>query len=84
MVMTILVDVQVVSGLDVEVSTALAVMAMRNYGIAHPEGTSSVAVLVLSQFKKVFLVTGYFLLLMWARNCAVKCSFRNDRLLIFN
>ena len=50
-VTTILVDVQVLSGLDVEVSTASAVMAMRNYGSAHPEGTSSVAVLFLSQFK---------------------------------
>lgn len=45
-VTTILVDVQVLSGLDVEVSTESAVMAMRNYGSAHPEGTSSVAVLV--------------------------------------
>ena len=45
-VTTILVDVQVLSGLDVEVSTASAVMAMRNYSSAHPEGTSSVAVLV--------------------------------------
>lgn len=79
---TNLVDVLVLSGLDVEVSTASAVTAMRNYGIAHPEGTGSVAVLVLSQFKKVFLMTGYFLLLMWARNCAVKCSFRDDKLLL--
>lgn len=82
--MTVFVYVQVLSGLDVEVSAASAVTAMRNYGIEHPEGTGSVAVLVLNQFKKVFLVTGYFLLLVWARNCAVKRHFRNDKLLLFN
>lgn len=82
--MTVFVYVQVLSGLDVEVSAASAVTAMQNYGIEHPEGTGSVAVLVLNQFKKVFLVTGYFLLLVWARNCAVKRHFRNDKLLLFN
>ena len=36
---TVFVYVQVLSGLDVEVSAASAVPAMRNYGIEHPEGT---------------------------------------------
>ena len=81
---TVFVYVRVLSGLDVEVSAASAITAMRNYGIEHPEGTGSVAVVVLSQFKKVFLVTGYFLLLVWARNCAVKRSFMDDKLLFFN
>ena len=83
-VVTIFVYVRVLSGLDVEVSAASAVPSMRNYGIAHAEGTGSAAVLVLNQFKKVFLVTGYFLLLVWARNCAVKRCFNDDKLLFLN
>ena len=81
---TILVYVQVLSGLDVDVSAASAVTEMRNYGIEHPEGTGSVAVFIVIQLRKVFLVTGYFLLLVWARNCVVKRSFKKDKLLFFN
>ena len=81
---TILVYVRVLSGLGMEVSAVSAVPAMRNYRIEHPEGTEVAIMLILNQFQKVFLVTGYFLLLVWVRNCAVKCSFKKDKLLFFN
>ena len=83
-VVTIFVYVRVLSGLDVEVSAASAATSMRNYCIAHPEGTGSTAVLVVKLVQKVFLVTGYFLLLVWARNCAVKRCFNDDKLLFLN
>ena len=84
-VATVLTYVQVLSGLGVEIETTFsAITAMRNYGIEHPEGTGSPLLLFVSQAKKVFLVTGYFLLLVWARNCAVKQRFGDDKLLLFN
>lgn len=76
--------VQVLSGLGVEVSTLSAITEMRNYGIEHPEGTGSGVVLILNQFKKVFIISGYFILFLWSRNCATKRRFGDDKLLLLN
>ena len=57
---------------------------MRNFLITHPEAATLKELLLLNQVKKIFLIGGWFLLYIYARNCAVRWSFYVDKGLFVN
>lgn len=61
-----------------------AISAMRNYLIVHPEAATLKELLILNQVKKIFLIGGWFLLFVYARNCAVRRHFLKDRGILLN
>lgn len=66
------------------VTYAESVNAMRNYIIANPSGVTIPEFFLLNQVKRIFNITGYFLLVVWARNVVVRHKFSQDNLLFLN
>ena len=63
---------------------AESINAMRNYIIANPDGVKIPEFFFLNQVKRIFRITGFFLLVIWARNAVIRHSFVKDRLLFLN
>ena len=83
-VLTIFTYLQILKDVTPEVTYVSVIFAMRNYLIAQPEATALKELLVLNQIKKIFLIGGWFLLFVYARNCAVRRSFLKDKGVLLN
>ncbi len=82
--LTLLTYVRVLQQVDPTVTYASAIPMMRNFLITHPEAATLKELLLLNQVKKIFFIGGWFLLYIYARNCAVRRSFYVDKGLLVN
>ena len=75
---------QFLSAVGEDTSLLSAIAGMRRFGIEHPEGLDFPLITVVNQLRKIFLTTGYLILVIFVRNCVLKRRFNQDNLLLFN